>query len=160
MIIFCVIYYLFYLFLKIKDFMSKLPNGKVPKLDSQGSRYRVKQLVYQMPLQDFSSKHCRKLTLDQKMAMDDMCTKRIEKALGVGKNVVFFTSWYLPPCKIHGFLLSLEISHSNRAIKLILFWYKPIAFLHKLILCKLAGLVQAFWHCKSPDVSHLTCCTL
>lgn len=72
--------------------MSKLPNGKVPKLDSQGSRYRVKQLVYQMPLQDFSSKHCRKLTLDQKMAMDDMCTKRIEKALGVGENVVFFTS--------------------------------------------------------------------
>ena len=71
--------------------MSKLPYGKVPKLDSQGSRYRVKQLVYQMPLQDFSSKHCRKLTLDQKMAMDDMCTKRIEKALGVGKNVVFLT---------------------------------------------------------------------
>ncbi|XP_073252671.1 testin-like isoform X2 [Porites lutea] len=69
---------------QIKDFMSKLPHGKVPKLDSQGSRYRVKQLVYQMPLQDFSSKHCRKLTLDQKMAMDDMCTKRIEKALGVG----------------------------------------------------------------------------
>lgn len=83
--------HLFYLFIKIKDFMSKIPHGKVPKLDSQGSRYRVKQLVYQMPLQDFSSKHCRKLTLDQKMAMDDMCTKRIEKALGVGKNVVFLT---------------------------------------------------------------------
>lgn len=133
--------HLFYLFIKIKDFMSKLPHGKVPKLDSQGSRYRVKQLVYQMPLQDFSSKHCRKLTLDQKMAMDDMCTKRIEKALGVGKNVVFFTSWYLPPCKIHGFLLSLEISHSSHAIKWILFWYRPSAFLHMLVLCKLATLL-------------------
>lgn len=136
-----VLIHLFYLFIKIKDFMSKIPHGKVPKLDSQGSRYRVKQLVYQMPLQDFSSKHCRKLTLDQKMAMDDMCTKRIEKALGVGKNVVFFTSWYLPPFKIHGFLLSPEISHSNHAIKWILFWYRPGAFLHKLVLCKLATLL-------------------
>ena len=67
--------------------MAKLPESKVPKLDSKGARYRLKQLAYQMPLQDFSTKHCRKLALDQKMAMDDMCAKRTEKALGVGKNV-------------------------------------------------------------------------
>lgn len=71
---------------KIRDFMSNLTEDKVPKLDSNGSRYRLKQLVYQMPLQDFSPKHCRKLALDQKMAMDDMCVKRTEKALGIGKN--------------------------------------------------------------------------
>jgi len=43
-----------------------------------------------MPLQDFSTKHCRKLALDQKMAMDDMCQKRTEKALGVGKKLTYF----------------------------------------------------------------------
>ena len=67
--------------------MSKLPMGKVPQLDTKGVRYWTKQRVYQMPLQDFSTKHCRKLTLDQKMAMDDMCQKRLDKALGVGKDV-------------------------------------------------------------------------
>ena len=75
--------------------MSKLPESKVPKLDSKGARYRLKQLVYQMPLQDFSTKHCRKLALDQKMAMDDMCAKRTEKALGVGKNVALKQSLVL-----------------------------------------------------------------
>ena len=69
--------------------MSKLPDGKVPQLDSKAGRHWKKQLVYQMPLQDFSTKQCRKLALDQKMAMDDMCLKRTEKALGVGK---IFTS--------------------------------------------------------------------
>ena len=69
--------------------MSKLPDGKVPQLDSKGSRYWLKQRVYQMPLQDFSTMHCRKLALDQKMAMDDMCQKRTEKALGVGKKFTY-----------------------------------------------------------------------
>ena len=68
--------------------MSELPEEKIPLLNSHGSRYRIQQLIYQMPLQDFSTKHCRKLTLDQKMAMDDMCIKRIEMALGIGKNSV------------------------------------------------------------------------
>ena len=72
--------------LKIKEFMSKLPDDKVPQLDTKGARYWLKQRVHQMPLQDFSTKHCRKLALDQKMAMDDMCLKRLEKAVGVGKK--------------------------------------------------------------------------
>lgn len=74
--------------LKVREFMSRLPDGKVPQLDSKGVRYWLKQRVYQIPLQDFSTKHCRKLALDQKMAMDDMCQKRTEKALGVGKKVL------------------------------------------------------------------------
>ncbi|XP_044177392.1 four and a half LIM domains protein 2-like isoform X2 [Acropora millepora] len=69
---------------QIEDFMSRLPKDKIPRLDSQGAMYRLKELVYQMPLQDFSSKHCRKLPLEQKMVMDDMCITRINKALGVG----------------------------------------------------------------------------
>lgn len=69
---------------QITEFMSKLPEDKVPKLDSKGARFWLKQRVYQMPLQDFSTKHCRKLALDQKMAMDDMCLKRLDKAVGVG----------------------------------------------------------------------------
>ena len=68
--------------------MSRLPKDKVPRLDSKGAIYRLKELVYQMPLQDFSSKHCRKLPREQKMVMDDMCIARINKALGVGEGVV------------------------------------------------------------------------
>lgn len=68
--------------------MSKLPEEKIPKLESKGARYWLKQRVYQMPLQDFSTKHCRKLALDQKMAMDDMCMKRLDKAVGVGKKFI------------------------------------------------------------------------
>lgn len=67
--------------------MSKLPEDKVPKLDSKGARFWLKQRVYQMPLQDFSTKHCRILALDQKMAMDDMCLKRLDKAVGIGKKL-------------------------------------------------------------------------
>lgn len=75
---------------KIEYFMSRLPKDKIPRLDSQGAMYRLKELVYQMPLQDFSSKHCRKLPLEQKMVMDDMCITRINKALGVGEGVFLF----------------------------------------------------------------------
>ncbi|XP_068701893.1 testin-like [Montipora foliosa] len=70
--------------IQIKDFMSRLPEDKTPKLDSNGARYRLKELIYQMPLQDFSTKHCRKLSLEQKMVMDDLCAVRVDKALGVG----------------------------------------------------------------------------
>ena len=64
--------------------MLKLPQDKVPKVNSSGAAYRTRQLIYQMPLQDFSSKHCRKLPPDQELAMDDVSNKRVEKALGVG----------------------------------------------------------------------------
>lgn len=65
--------------------MNCLPNEKAPRTNSAGAKYRKRQLAYQIPLQDFSDKHCKKLTLDQKMAMDDMCEKRVKNNLGTGK---------------------------------------------------------------------------
>ncbi|XP_031566134.1 testin-like [Actinia tenebrosa] len=69
---------------QIHQYMSLLPGDKVPKLNSVGAKYRRKQLALQLPLQDFSSKHCKKLTLEQKMAMEDFNEKRLKNALGIG----------------------------------------------------------------------------
>lgn len=66
--------------------MQQLPENVVPKQFSEGAKNRAKHLAFQIPLQDFSSKHCKKLTLDQKMAMDDFREKRLQGALGVGKK--------------------------------------------------------------------------
>lgn len=66
--------------------MQQLPQHLVPRLDSAGAKTRAKMLAFQIPLQDFSSKHCKKLTLDQKMAMDDFSEKRLKGAQGIGKK--------------------------------------------------------------------------
>lgn len=68
--------------------MEKLPENFVPKLGSKGAKNRAKLLASQIPLQDFSCKHCKRLTLDQKMAMDDFSEKRLLGALGVGKYII------------------------------------------------------------------------
>ncbi len=41
--------------------MRQLPEEKVPRLDSDGEKYRELQLVYQMPKQDLDERHCHHL---------------------------------------------------------------------------------------------------
>ncbi|XP_064628367.1 prickle planar cell polarity protein 3-A-like isoform X2 [Lineus longissimus] len=47
---------------KIMEYMSQLPNDKVPKLGTPGEKKRNIQLIYQLPKQDLSEEYCRSLT--------------------------------------------------------------------------------------------------
>ncbi len=44
-----------------ETWMRQLPEEKVPRLDSDGEKYRELQLVYQMPKQDLDERHCHHL---------------------------------------------------------------------------------------------------
>jgi hypothetical protein len=47
------------------EYMSQLPNDKVPKLGTPGEKKRNIQLIYQLPKQDLSEEYCRSLTTPQ-----------------------------------------------------------------------------------------------
>ncbi|PVD28899.1 hypothetical protein C0Q70_11494 [Pomacea canaliculata] len=46
---------------KIEEYMDQLPNHKVPRVGSQGERYRDLQIIKQLPKQDLSDRYCRHL---------------------------------------------------------------------------------------------------
>jgi hypothetical protein len=44
--------------------MDQLPNHKVPRIGSEGERYRDLQLIRQLPKQDLTYEHCRMIHSD------------------------------------------------------------------------------------------------
>lgn len=65
--------------------MDQLPIEKVPKNYSEGAKYRARQLFYQLPRQDFSTKYAKFLHQEAKQSFTDMNEERNETALGIGK---------------------------------------------------------------------------
>jgi hypothetical protein len=70
---------------KIEEFMSKLPNHVVPRSNSQGEKYREKQLMVQLPRQDLSVAYCKHLrTAVERRIYDEFVNSRNEAALDIG----------------------------------------------------------------------------
>ena len=65
--------------------MRKLPKEEVPKNRSDGSKFRARQIMYQLPYQDFNSKYAKFLKEDSKHSSEELKRVRINDALGVGK---------------------------------------------------------------------------
>ena len=55
---------------EIEQYMMFLPSSKVPRLGSDGLTYRSQQLVYQLPLHDFSEIYMKFLPKDQKVSLE------------------------------------------------------------------------------------------
>ena len=49
------------IFFQIHDYMDQLENPKVPLRDSQGAQYRARQIIIQLPKQDFSTDYCHEI---------------------------------------------------------------------------------------------------
>lgn len=65
--------------------MQQLDNNKIPKIRSDGEKYRDMQLIVQLPKQDLSDQHCRHLKGQaQKQGFDDFCKMRDVEAIDIG----------------------------------------------------------------------------
>ena len=72
--------------------MRKIPKSEVPKIDSEGARYRARQVFYQLPKQDFNSKYANFLKEDAKISFYGVGKFRLKSALGIGN---FFQNNFL-----------------------------------------------------------------
>ena len=67
--------------------MRLLPAEKVPKLNTDGEKYRDQQLVYQLPKQDLSLKYCHHVEAAHHTSFQDFVCARNDIALDVGHAV-------------------------------------------------------------------------
>lgn len=64
--------------------MDQLPAEKVPKTRKDGAKYRARQLFYQLPRQDFSTKYAKFLKEEAKQSFFDLSQERTENVVGIG----------------------------------------------------------------------------
>ncbi|XP_046808531.1 prickle planar cell polarity protein 3-like [Lucilia cuprina] len=69
---------------RINRYFDQLPIEKVPKIGSEGARYREQQISYQLPKQDLSLEHCKHLEDLHEASYEDFVTARNEIALDIG----------------------------------------------------------------------------
>ncbi|XP_066602067.1 uncharacterized protein [Prorops nasuta] len=69
---------------KVDKYFSLLPETLVPRLGTEGERYRDRQLTYQLPKQDLAKKYCRHLEAKHAASADDFMAARNEIALDIG----------------------------------------------------------------------------
>jgi len=70
--------------LQISKFMSHFEKNKISKINSVGSKYRSKQLYYQLPPYDFNKEATKHLSENAIGSFQQFSVKRIEDALGIG----------------------------------------------------------------------------
>lgn len=61
-----------------------IPSEKVPKIGTQGERFRDKQLVYQLPKQDLALAFCKHVEETNRSSYEDFVAARNEIALDIG----------------------------------------------------------------------------
>ncbi|KAL7669105.1 hypothetical protein ACOME3_009774 [Neoechinorhynchus agilis] len=66
----------------VYQYYSYLPENKIPYINSIGERYRIRQLLLQMPPHDTESKYCQNLTEHEKRTFATFAQQRKENALG------------------------------------------------------------------------------
>lgn len=70
---------------RVNRYFEQLPEEKVPRLGSEGARWREQQIAYQLPKQDLSLEHCRHLEVQHEASFEDFVTARNEIALDIGE---------------------------------------------------------------------------
>ena len=72
------------LFLQVEDYMEQLDNNRIPRVGTEGEKYRDIQLVVQLPRQDLTENWCRHLkTPAQKRAFEEFRHARDHSALDI-----------------------------------------------------------------------------
>ena len=88
--------------------MEQLPVEKVPKTRKDGAKYRARQLFYQLPRQDFSTKYAKFLKEEAKQSFFDLSQERVENVVGIGMPC--FLSQYF---QRFSFLFCLDAQNSS-----------------------------------------------
>ncbi|XP_065058408.1 prickle planar cell polarity protein 3-like isoform X2 [Rhopilema esculentum] len=68
----------------VRLFMSRLPEEKVPYVNSVGEKYRARQRLRQLPPQDSDFKHCHDMSEEERNELKLFQAQRIRDALGRG----------------------------------------------------------------------------
>ncbi|XP_069141444.1 prickle planar cell polarity protein 3-like [Argopecten irradians] len=69
---------------QVHQYFSALPEDKVPYLNSVGEKYRVRQLLQQLPPHDNEVRYCNTLSEEEKRELRMFSTQRKREALGRG----------------------------------------------------------------------------
>ena len=78
---------------EIEQYMMLLSSSKVLRLGSDGLTYRSQQIVYQLPLHDFSEIYMKFLPKDQKVSFETSRFSTLKDSMGQGN---IFISLVLP----------------------------------------------------------------
>lgn len=70
--------------LQVHHYMSSLPEAKVPYVSSVGEKYRIKQLLQQLPPHDNEARYCNGLSNEEKKELRLFSRRRKREALGRG----------------------------------------------------------------------------
>ncbi|XP_030375028.1 protein espinas [Scaptodrosophila lebanonensis] len=69
---------------QVRLYFSQLPDDKVPYVNSPGEKYRVKQLLHQLPPQDNEVRYCHSLSDEERKELRIFSAQRKREALGRG----------------------------------------------------------------------------
>lgn len=70
---------------RVRQYMNSLPEDKIPYVNSKGEKYRIRQLLYQLPPHDNAARYCHSLSDYEKKELDEFCAKRKTESLGRGR---------------------------------------------------------------------------
>ncbi|ETE58715.1 Prickle-like protein 1, partial [Ophiophagus hannah] len=74
---------------KVQLYFACLSEEKVPYVNSPGEKYRIKQLLYQLPLHDNEVRYCQFLSEEEKKELQIFSAQRKKEALGQGSVKLF-----------------------------------------------------------------------
>ncbi|KAI1882319.1 hypothetical protein AGOR_G00249450 [Albula goreensis] len=69
---------------QVQLYFSCLPEDKVPYVNSPGEKFRIKQLLYQLPPHDNEIRYCQSLSEEEKKELQMFSVQRKKEALGRG----------------------------------------------------------------------------
>ncbi|XP_035280390.1 prickle-like protein 1 [Anguilla anguilla] len=69
---------------QVQLYFSSLPEDKVPYINSPGEKFRIKQLLYQLPPHDNEVRYCQSLSEEEQKELQMFSIQRKKEALGRG----------------------------------------------------------------------------
>ncbi|OAF65568.1 hypothetical protein A3Q56_06718 [Intoshia linei] len=94
---------------QIKKYMSSLPEEKIPYIHSIGEKYRIKQLLRQLPPHDNDLKHCTSLDKINQQDFNNFCQMRLTHCLGRGTISFLNNSDDFSCYKCHQYLTKQDV---------------------------------------------------
>ena len=73
-----------FLYFQVHQYMSSLPEDKIPYINSVGEKYRIKQLLHQLPPHDNEARYCNGLSDEEKRELRLFSSRRKRESLGRG----------------------------------------------------------------------------
>ncbi|XP_075713161.1 prickle-like protein 1 [Rhinoderma darwinii] len=106
---------------QVQLYFACLPEEKVPYVNSIGEKYRIKQLLYQLPPHDNEVRYCQSLSEEEKKELILFSTQRKKEALGRGNIKILSRAVMHAVCeqcgeKINGGEIAIFVSRAGPGV--------------------------------------------